>query len=289
MGNKKNEIQWKETPKGKIFFQLLLPLLAEFFTTFLHTFWGSMAGIPSTPTHFSALNRTVTTQEWAADYLLSGLVPAMQAGFAVWMLIVGFFKICVVHFNPAISVGFLVSGDLSFKLFLPYVIMQCMGAIFAAFIAQTLRGEMLVPFYISDDANIPAIFFCEVITTGIIIFYTLAMVVDKSYDQATGPLAIGMTVFQGILAGKWIGAGCLNPARWFGPAVMAGGKAWNYHWVLWVADCVGAAIFAVFYMSFFAPADRVWVMKIGTGNKTSSNKPEDQELVERKKEPSSPL
>lgn len=33
------------------------------------------------------------------------------------------------------------------------------------------------------------------------VFFANMMVVDKTYDQATGPLAIGITVFQGIIAG----------------------------------------------------------------------------------------
>jgi len=31
--------------------------------------------------------------EWAADYVVSTLMPAFQAGFAVWMFIVLFWKI----------------------------------------------------------------------------------------------------------------------------------------------------------------------------------------------------
>uniref|UniRef100_H2Z382 Aquaporin n=1 Tax=Ciona savignyi TaxID=51511 RepID=H2Z382_CIOSA len=190
MTDSKSSLDRKECPRRALFYSFFVPLLAEFFTTFLHTFWGSMAGSPSSPTYYKQLNTTVTPQEWAADYLVSGLMPALQAGFSVWMLIVGFFKISVVHFNPAISVGFMVSGDLSWTMFVPYVIMQCLGAILGAFIAQELRGETITPFYINDDANIVAIFFCEVITTGVIMFYALVTVVDKTYDQATGPLAI---------------------------------------------------------------------------------------------------
>lgn len=68
-------------------------------------------------------------------------------------------------------------------------------------ILQGIKGDDIGPFLIPDDANIPAILACEIVTTGIMCFFTNVMVGDKTYDQATGPMAIGITVFQGILAG----------------------------------------------------------------------------------------
>nr|XP_004226091.2 aquaporin-like [Ciona intestinalis] len=249
------------------YFRFAVPLMAEFVATFLHTFWGSMAGFPLDRST-NSLNSSIISSDVTIGYPDSNLLPAFQAGFAVWILIVGFFNISVFHFNPAVSVGFLVSGDLVIYMLIPYVVAQCLGAAAGAQIAKSLRGEDLVPLYIQDDANITAIFFCEFITTGFIMFFTLAMVVDKTYQQHTGPFALGMTVFQGVLAGRWVGAGCLNPARWFGPALVTGGAAWNYHWVLWLGDCVGAFVFAIIYMMFFAPEDRIWFLKL---NKKVSN------------------
>jgi len=51
-----------------------------------------------------------------------------------------------------------------------------------------------------------------------------------------------------ILHSKWIGAGCLNPSRAFGPAVVLGGRAWTYHWVWWVGDGIGALLFSCIYL-----------------------------------------
>merc|ERR1712126_444449 len=99
---------------------------------------------------------------------------------------------------------------------------------------------------------------------GTMVFFTNVMVGDKTYDQATGPLAIGLTVFQGIIAGKWIGAGCLNPSRAIGPAVVLGGKAWSDLWVWWVGDCLGAFIFSIIYMMFFAPPEKNWMIRMDT-------------------------
>jgi len=66
---------------------------------------------------------------------------------------------------------------------------------------QAVKGDEPGPFLIAEDANIAMILCCEIITTGIMVFFTVVMVGDKTYDQATGPLAIGLTVFEGIIAG----------------------------------------------------------------------------------------
>ncbi|CAB1338277.1 unnamed protein product, partial [Coregonus sp. 'balchen'] len=54
------------------------------------------------------------------------------------------------------------------------------------------------------------------------------------------PLCIGLTVTACILAGGSVSGGCMNPARAFGPAVVA--NYWEYHWIYWVGPVAGALI-----------------------------------------------
>lgn len=261
--NKSLREMYREATYKEILVEVVIPLIAEFFTMILHTFWGSMVASTTLTIEVPALNRTIHPAEWGASYITSALVPAFQAGFAVWMFIVLYWKICVINFNPAISTCLLVSGDLSPYLYLPYIVMQILGSAVGAAIAQAIKKDAPGPFLISDDANIPAIIGYEIMATGIMCFFTNVMVGDKTYDQSTGPLAIGITVFQGILGGRWIGAGCLNPSRAIGPAIVMGGSVWNHHWVWWVGDLLGGLIFALIYRAFFAPPDKVWIVKLG--------------------------
>ena len=68
-------------------------------------------------------------------------------------------------------------------------------------------------------------------------FVTVAALLDDKYSHPLTPYVIGMTVFQGVLAGWHVGAGCMNPARVFAPAVVASGRlllSWNrffYHFI----------------------------------------------------------
>ncbi|KAF7705253.1 hypothetical protein HF521_020539 [Silurus meridionalis] len=54
------------------------------------------------------------------------------------------------------------------------------------------------------------------------------------------PFLIGLTVTANILAGGMVSGACMNPARAFGPAVVA--NHWAYHWVYWIGPMTGALL-----------------------------------------------
>ena len=56
---------------------------------------------------------------------------------------------------------------------------------------------------------------------------------------------------KGVLGGWHVGAGCMNPARVFGPAVIS--NEWNLHWVWWTSEIVGACLAVIIVRLFFAP------------------------------------
>jgi len=237
--------------------KLIQALCAEFVAMFIHTFWGSMFTFhPKTDTSNSS------STDYSTDYVVNALVPALQAGLAVYMIIVVFWKVCVINFNPAVTLGFVVTGVLSPWLFVPYVVMQLLGSVTAAAIAAAIKQDLPGPIMVSEDANIAAVICHELIITGIFVFFAAATVVQEDYDQATGPLAIGLTFFQGILGGRWIGGACMNIARAFGPALVLGD--WRLHWVWWVGDLSGAVVFGAIYMIFFAPKEKNWMNKLIT-------------------------
>ena len=88
-----------------------------------------------------------------------------------------------------------------------------------------MRGFPVGAIPISEEANIWSIFIAEIILTFAMNFVTVAALLDDKYSHPLTPYVIGMTVFQGVLAGWHVGAGCMNPARVFAPAVIASGKS----------------------------------------------------------------
>jgi hypothetical protein len=58
---------------------------------------------------------------------------------------------------------------------------------------------------------------------------------------------IGLVVVLGQLLGGPLTGGSMNPARSFGPALIAG--VWSNHWIYWLGPFVGAAV-AIFIYDF---------------------------------------
>ena len=71
-----------------------------------------------------------------------------------------------------------------------------------------------------------------------------------------GGFAIGLTVAADILAIGPITSASMNPARSFGPTLVAyRPELWQYHWIYWVGPLVGAGIAAITYHLVLWPRD----------------------------------
>jgi len=251
-----------------------IPVLVEFTAQFIHTFWGVMCSTPLTN------NRNLTYYNDEADYTETVFLPAFQSGISVVLNILVFCKLSVAHFNPAVTLGFFVAGQIGVVLSLLYVVAQCIASVLAAWLAKLILGETPAAIIVGDDIPTASIFFNELIITGVLMFFCVATVVDDNYDQPLGALAVGLTVFQGVLSGKWVGVACLSPSRAFGPAVIAGGAAWNRHWLLWVSDLTGAFVFSALYMIFFAPEEKSWRSKIFRSSSSKSDVKKENGVAE---------
>ena len=69
--------------------------------------------------------------------------------------------------------------------------------------------------------------------------------VRRASAVATDTRAVGSTVALDALWGGPISGASMNPARSFGPALIAG--VWVNQWIYWIAPIIGASIGAVVY------------------------------------------
>jgi len=72
-----------------------------------------------------------------------------------------------------------------------------------------------------------------------------AVATDRRVSDAVPGIAIGFTVVIGVLIGGPITGGSMNPARSFGPALVAGAAALTNYWVYAVGPCIGAVLGAL--------------------------------------------
>ncbi len=166
------------------------------------------------------------------------------------------------HINPAVSLGVLLSGGMSVKDFVGYVVSQCLGALAGAGVLAAIfkLGNVtdMTGGYGSNglagvNGSIVAGLLVEVVLTCIFVF-TILGVTDK--DAGHGSFAgvvIGFTLTLVHILGIGLTGTSVNPARSIGPAIVAAiagnTEPLSQVWVFIVAPLAGAALAAVLYKS----------------------------------------
>ncbi len=89
----------------------------------------------------------------------------------------------------------------------------------------------------------------EIILTFFLVFAILGIAVDPKGPKQLSGFGIGLVLVFDILVGGPLTGASMNPARSFGPAVVAG--AWDHHWIYWVGPLAGGALAAWVYEFFF--------------------------------------
>ncbi|MBQ8171999.1 MAG: aquaporin [Oscillospiraceae bacterium] len=164
------------------------------------------------------------------------------------------------HINPAVSLGVLLSGGMSVKDFVGYVVSQCLGALAGAGVLAAIFGlgnvtDMTGGFGSNGLAGVNgsavAGLIVEVVLTFIFVMTILGVTSKKAGHGSFGGLVIGLTLTLVHILGIGLTGTSVNPARSIGPAIVA---AINGNtapiadvWVFIVGPLAGAALAAVVY------------------------------------------
>ena len=164
------------------------------------------------------------------------------------------------HINPAVSLGVLMSGGMSVKEFISYVSAQCAGALAGAGILAgifNLGGvkDMTGGFGSNGLAGVGgsavAGLLVEIVLTFIFVLTILGVTSKKAGHGSFGGLVIGLTLTLVHILGIGLTGTSVNPARSFGPALVAlfagNGAPIAALWVFVVGPFIGAALAALVY------------------------------------------
>lgn len=184
------------------------------------------------------------------DQLTGGRVTHVGVGLVFGLIIAAMIyatgHISGAHLNPAVTLGFTVSGRFPARRLPVYWAAQFAGAIAAALLLRWALGDVA-----RLGATTPAIggmttsFVMEALLTFFLMFVIMAVATDDRAQGRAAALAIGATVgLEALFAGPVSGAS-MNPARSFGPALVAG--IWTAQWLYLIAPAIGASVAAVFY------------------------------------------
>ena len=195
---------------------------------------------------------------------------ALAHGLALSVAVNAFGGVSGAHFNPAVTIGMLVTGRIQFDGAVQYIIAQLVGASVAAYAcvmffpeAAVESAKLGIPLPAAGNMpgtegawlTVPILLGVEFVLTFLLMTAIFGTAVDeRGKALKIGGFAIGLTVTFDILAGGAITGASMNPARSFGPAMVytfSGGEgAFDLHWCYWLAPIAGAVVAAVVYDGF---------------------------------------
>jgi MIP family channel proteins len=149
------------------------------------------------------------------------------------------------HFNPAVTLGFVLSRHFPRRRALAYWGAQLAGALAAAAVLRASLGNVAHVGATLPSGSQAQSFLWELLLTAFLMFVIMAVATDTRSVGEAAAIAIGGTIgFEAMFGGPISGAS-MNPARSIGPAVVSG----DLHalWLYIAAPLAGAAIGGLAY------------------------------------------
>jgi len=264
-------------------YPLIMECAAEFFGTFIFIIFGICS--------------VSTAAIMGAQQGLWQMVVVWGFGLSLAIYAAG--PISGGHLNPAVSFAFALLRPKSFPFYKlgPYILAQVLGAFMAGvfnlliygnaidyFAKQTNiargavgseRTAMVFGEYFPNPAMYPGndtlyglagAFFVELFSTAIFMFLIMSLTspaLPKEFRDQAAPFFIGFSVASLMSLTAPITQGCLNPARDFGPRIVAVMAGWgrvaipgpnNGFWIYIVGPMIGAPIGGAFRDLFMETA-----------------------------------
>ena len=268
--------RWRQTVWGE--------LLSEFLGTFVLIAFGD--GVVAMAV--AALNQSGRgTQIFAAsgDWLLIAWGWALAVAFGVY--VAG--GVSGAHINPAVTLALAVKREFPWRKVVPYAVAQVVGAFVGAALVYLVYHNAISSFEVAKHvsrgslggpadstptfsifATFPAPYFRssmvgplvdQIVGTAFLLVFVLALTDERNQPPKSNlaPLLVGLAVAAiGMSYGANAGY-AINPARDFGPRVLAWLTGWGkvafpgahgYFWVPIVGPLIGGVVGAVVYDLF---------------------------------------
>lgn len=216
------------------------PLTAEFLGTFALVFIGAGAVIMETHTGGRV-----------------GLVGiALAHALVLSVMVTATMPISGGHINPAVTFGIWAAGRIGLRTASLYVLAQLAGGIVAAFALKALFPAIAAETTSYGAPRIAAgISFTEaIVIEAILTLFLVSAVFGTAVSEEApkvGGFGIGLVLLFDIIAGGPLTGAAMNPARAFGPALIAGD--WHGHMAYWIGPALGGAAAALIWAKILLP------------------------------------
>lgn len=220
-----------------------------------------------TPIFCCVANGTISG--WQSSTI--SLAAAFVSGFQAIAVSFAFSSVSGAQFNSAISIALWMTGKLSNRRTVVYVLVQLLASILGMVVVACIFHGNLSSVYDAlavtpiDDNELGRVFATEFFLTFFLTYIAFTVAFEDAEHQKketmsfktisdskgltlyastpqskTGfaPFSIGFTIFSLCLIGGTSG-GAFNPGRLLGPAMFSG--KWDYIYLYWLGEVVGAA------------------------------------------------
>ena len=155
-----------------------------------------------------------------------------------------FGKISMAHFNPAVTIGYLITKHLPRNLLAVYICAEIIGALLASIFVKLVIGVEAnlganAPNYMFP---LPMLFGIEIFASALLIVVIYCVVLIKGL-KGIGGIAIGGIVGLDIYFFGLISGASMNPARSLAPALLSGTV--TDLWLYMSAPLIGTSIVAL--------------------------------------------
>ena len=173
---------------------------------------------------------------------------ALTFGLVIMVMVYATGHLSGAHINPAVTAAFCASRHFPIRDAAWYIPAQLVGAVVGALLLRLVWDGTPA----NLGATIPTVgagaaLAYEVVMTAFLMFVIMAVATDTRAVGAAAAIAIGGTVALDALFGGPVTGASMNPARSFGPALVAG--EWHDFWLYVLGPVLGAMIGAVAYQA----------------------------------------
>src|SRR5436189_4085769 len=214
----------------------LRPLVAELAGTALFVFFGA--------------GSIAATMAAAVSGGVQSMIVAAAHGVGMAIIVSTTMNISGGHINPAVSFGLFVAGKINGKTLGQYVGAQLIGALVGAALLKVILpwGPVHASAAGTPQLSITTDGLHGILIEAMLTFFLVSAVFGtavSSESPKVGGFGIGLVLLFDILMGGPLTGAAMNPARAFGPALVA--NDWHGHAAYWIGPLFGAAVAAILW------------------------------------------
>ena len=222
--------------------KVLRPLVAEFVGTLLFVFLGVGSIVVNA----------------ASNNALGALGTALAHGVGMSVLVTMTMAISGGHLNPAVSVSLWLTQKIDGRTLGQYVLAQLLGGVVGALLVKGFFPTMAAKVTSLGTPQLAGTLglFEGIAIEALLTFFLVSAVFGtavSSQAPKVGGFGIGLAIFVCALVGGALTGAAMNPARAFGPALVA----WEWHGqaVYWIGPLLGATAAGALWKFVLLPRD----------------------------------